>query len=153
MTDQSKIIRSEQFTWPGIKRKEYKTEGSGFKGIVRYVILGEQEDEQALNMQTRYFEIEQGGYSSLERHQHPHTVVIAKGAGSLILGNEYRNLNFMDTVYIAPGLVHQFHADRGSSFGFLCVVDRDRDRPEIPENEEALKQWITDPDVRKRARI
>lgn len=153
MSDQSKIIRSDNFSWPTVGRKEYKSDTTGFKDIVRYVLLGEQEDEQELNIQTRYFEIGQNGYSSLERHRHPHTVIIVKGKGSMILGERIEKLEPVDTVYIAPETVHQFHADRGEPLGFICIVDRHRDRPETPRDEKKLKDWISDPEVRNRARI
>jgi len=153
MNNPSKIIRSENLTWPGLDRKDYKTAGTGFRDVSRYVLFGEREDESGLNMQTRYFEIGEGGYSSLERHRHPHTVVIVKGRGSMVLGNRVARLEPMDAVYIAPETVHQFHADRGEPMGFLCIVDRYRDRPEIPKDEKELEEWIPDPEVRKKARI
>lgn len=153
MSDQSKIIRSDNFTWPTVERKEYKSDTTGFKDIVRYVLLGEQDDEKELNIQTRYFEIGEDGYSSLERHRHPHTVIIVKGKGSMILGERIVKLEPVDTVYIAPETVHQFYADRGEPLGFICIVDRYRDRPETPRDEKNLKDWISDPEVRNRARI
>ncbi len=153
MKNPSKIIRSQGFTWPDLERKEYKSTGTGFRDITRHVLLGEREDESGLNMQTRYFEIGEGGYSSLERHRHPHTVVIVKGRGSMILGDRVEELENMDTVYIAPETVHQFHADKGGPMGFLCVVDRYRDRPETPGSKEELAAWLPDPDARKKARM
>ncbi len=153
MSHLSKIIRSKHFSWPDLVRKEYKEKTTGFKDISRYVLLGEKEEECGLNVHTRYFEIQPGGYSSLERHRHPHTVIIVRGKGSMILGNQVAELDHMDTVYIAPDTVHQFHADRGERLGFICVVDRYRDRPEIPGNREELREWITDSEVRKKARI
>ena len=153
MKNPSKIIRSENLSWPGLDRKDYKTAGTGFLDVSRFVLFGEREDESGLNMQTRYFEIGEGGYSSLERHRHPHTVVIVKGRGSMILGDRVAGLEPMDAVYIAPETVHQFHADRGEPMGFLCIVDRYRDRPEIPKDEKELEEWIPDPEVRKKARI
>ena len=153
MKNPSKIIRSENLTWPGLGRKDYKSAGTGFRDVSRHVLFGEREDESGLNMQTRYFEIGEGGYSSLERHRHPHTVVIVKGRGSMILGDRIAQLEHMDAVYIAPETIHQFHADRSEPMGFLCVVDRYRDRPEIPKDEKELEEWIPDPVVRNKARI
>ncbi|MGM0738325.1 MAG: cupin domain-containing protein [Bacteroidota bacterium] len=153
MKNPSKIIRSENLTWPELERREYKETSTGYRNIVRYVLLGEKEEECGLNMQTRYFEISEGGYSSLERHRHPHTVVIVRGKGSMILGERIAALEYTDAVYIAPGTVHQFHADRGEPLGFLCIVDRYRDRPQIPKDEDELAEWITDSEVRKKARI
>jgi quercetin dioxygenase-like cupin family protein len=153
MKNPSKIIRSENLTWPALERKDYKTEGTGFRDVSRYVLFGEREDEAGLNVQTRYFEIGEGGYSSLERHRHPHTVVVVKGRGSMVLDDRVAGLETMDAVYIAPGTVHQFHADRGQPMGFLCIVDRYRDRPETPKSAAELAEWIPEPDVRKKARI
>ncbi|MBP3191365.1 cupin domain-containing protein [Natronogracilivirga saccharolytica] len=153
MADQSKIIRNEEFNWPGIQKKKYKPVPDRYDSVTRYVLLGENDDEQGLNFQTRYFEIGTDGYSSLERHRHPHTVIIVRGEGSMILGNEYHQLDTFDTVYIAPETVHQFHADRGSPLGFICIVDRYRDRPEVPASRHELKSWIPDPDVRNKARL
>lgn len=153
MADQSKIVRSNGYQWPGIDRKEYKSVPDRYDRVSRFVLLGEKEDEQGLNFQTRYFEIGTGGYSSLEKHRHPHTVVIIRGEGSMILGNAYKQIAQFDTVYIAPETVHQFHADKGSPLGFICIVDRYRDRPEVPSSRHELKSWIPDPDVRNKARI
>ena len=153
MADPSKIIRSNNFAWPAVPRKEYKGGTTGFKGVSRFVLSGEADDERGLNFQTRYFEVRQGGYSTLERHRHPHTVVVVRGSGSMILGNRYEKLESFDAVYISSGTVHQFHADKGETLGFICVVDRYRDRPEIPADEKDLENWLPDPEVRKRARI
>ncbi|MDI6400989.1 cupin domain-containing protein [Balneolaceae bacterium ANBcel3] len=153
MSNSSKIIRCTEFTWPGIQKKEYKTDGTGFKDISRYTLLGNESDEQALGIQVRYFEIEENGYSSLERHQHPHTVFITRGRGHILLDEEYHAIEPMDTVYVAPGSIHQFHADRGSILGFFCIVDRDRDRPQTPSSKEELKEWIRSAKTRHKARI
>jgi quercetin dioxygenase-like cupin family protein len=136
MTDRSKIVRQHDFQWSGIVRKEYKTEGSHFRDITRHTLLGEADDEKSLKSQLRYFEIEPGGYSSLERHKHPHMVVIVRGSGRVILGDSVEPVGHLDCVYVAPGTLHQFHATEGEPLGFLCVVDRERDRPLLPTADE-----------------
>lgn len=136
MKNNSKVIRCRNYDWEGIPRKDYKTDGSGFRDISRYTLLGAGSDELELNFQTRYFEIQPGGYSSLERHRHPHSVVVIRGSGSMILGDEIHELGLHDLVFVSPETLHQFHADKGEPLGFLCVVDRYRDRPVIPEQEE-----------------
>lgn len=153
MIQASKIISSEQFHWDSVPRREYKTTGTGFRDIVRYELLGSTDDEQALNAQTRYFEVAAGGYSSLERHKHPHSVVVLRGSGSVILGNRCEPVKAHDVVYIAPMTVHQFLADNDECLGFLCVVDKMRDRPQTPSGLEELKEWITDEAVRAKARL
>jgi len=136
MTDRSKIIRQVDFHWSGIVKKEYKTDGAHFRDIVRHTLLGEADDEKNLGSVLRYFEIEPGGYSSLERHRHPHAVIVVRGRGQVILGDRVEPIGHLDCVYVAPGTFHQFHATENEPLGFLCVVDRERDRPLLPTAEE-----------------
>jgi S-methyl-1-thioxylulose 5-phosphate methylthiotransferase len=130
------VIRSRNFRWEEIPTQEYKAEGTHFRGITRQVLLGEGEGEGDLAFITRYFEMEPGGYSSLERHQHPHSVVVLRGTGKVILGDAVHDLAPFDCVYVAPGCLHQFHASGPEPLGFLCIVDRERDLPELPADEE-----------------
>lgn len=146
MADRSKVIRQERFRWSGIVRKEYKADGSHFRAITRQTLLGDSDDESGLGSVLRYFEIEPGGYSSLERHQHPHMVVVVRGRGQVILGERVEPVGHLDCVYVAPGTFHQFHATEGEPLGFLCVVDRERDRPVLP-NAEELAELAANPAV------
>ena len=132
-------------------RKEYKDNTSCYKGVHRYSLLGESEDEQALNFQTRYFEVESGGYTTFEYHRHPHSVMIIRGSGTVILGDELHELSLHDVVFVAPNTLHQFHADRGELLGFICVVDRYRDRPILPD-EDKIADQISSAAVRKQIR-
>jgi quercetin dioxygenase-like cupin family protein len=145
----SKIIKAQDFTWDGIPRKDYKEDTSCYQGVHRVSLLGEREDEQALNFQTRYFEVDPGGYTSLEFHRHPHSVIIIRGCGSMILGNEVKELALHDVVFISPETLHQFHADHGEPLGFICIVDRYRDKPTLPD-EEYLEKQVTAETVRKK---
>ncbi len=132
----SKVIKSDKFEWKNIPRKDYKTEDQSFKGVHRYTLLGPRKDEQALNFETRYFEVEAGEYTSLEYHRHPHSVVVIRGSGSVIIGNELHEISPYDTIFIAPNTLHQFHAGEKDPLGFICVVDRYRDRPTPPEQKD-----------------
>ena len=135
----SKVIKCSNYEWQGVDRRDYKADSSCYKGVHRFSILGEREDEQALNFQTRYFEVETGGYTTLEYHRHPHSVMIIKGSGSMILGEEVHELELHDMVYISPDTLHQFHADKNEPLGFVCIVDRYRDRPTLPDDEYVTK--------------
>lgn len=147
----SKIINSKNYSWDGIEPRIYKDDSSCYKGVLRYSILGEKDDEQQLNFQTRYFEIEAGGFSTLEYHRHPHSVVVIRGSGSMILDNNVHELNLHDVVYISPETLHQFHADRGEKLGFLCIVDRYRDRPTLPDD-DYIENEIKNDEVLKKLR-
>ncbi len=133
MKNNSKIIKSTQSGWSEIEPKKYKTDGSNFKSISRYSLLDREIPE--LNTHTRYFEIDPDGYSSLEMHRHPHSVIVIKGSGSVILDDQISEINTHDVIYIAPETIHQFQADRNEVLGFLCIVDRYRDKPIIPSDD------------------
>ncbi|MCO6442409.1 MAG: cupin domain-containing protein [Nitrococcus mobilis] len=150
--DKSKVVRAKGYRWQGVPLREYKAEGSHFQAITRQSLLGEGADEQAINFLTRYFELQPGGYSTLEHHQHPHTVVVLRGSGEVILGNRVEAIDRHDCIYIAPGAFHQFHASRGEPLGFLCIVDRHRDRPALPTQDE-LEQLRRNDRIRQRMRI
>jgi hypothetical protein len=42
--------------------------------------------------------------------------------------------------------MHQFQADQNEALGFLCIVDRYRDKPELPDDEQ-VENEITDKKV------
>jgi len=149
MTDKSRVIKSKNYEWESAERKVYKTDTENFRDIHRYSLLGEAEKD--LNFQTRYFEIQPGGYSSLEKHRHPHSVIIIRGKGSVILDNQITGIQLHDVVYISPDTIHQFHADKNETLGFICVVDRYRDKPVIPDD-ETINEQITSKKVRDKIR-
>jgi quercetin dioxygenase-like cupin family protein len=87
----------------------------------------------------RYFEISPGGYSTLERHEHTHAVLILRGRGTVRLGNETHAVAERDLVTVDPLTWHQFHAAADSPLGFLCLVSKERDRPRLPTPEELAR--------------
>jgi len=129
MSHESKVIRAGKFDWEGVALRKYKTEGDHFKGVTRRILLGAAEGEEALNFITRYFEIEPGGYSSLELHQHPHVVIVLRGHGQVLLDRSSHDIGPHDCVFVSPGTTHQFRATGREPLGFLCIVDRIRDKP------------------------
>ncbi|MDZ7717036.1 MAG: cupin domain-containing protein [Balneolaceae bacterium] len=149
MTNNSKVIKSKDYQWKGVPQKKYKDDPGCYEGVTRYSLLGEGNDEQQLNFQTRYFEVEAGGYTSFEHHRHPHSVVIIRGSGSVILDNEVYELGLHDVVYISPETMHQFQADKQEPLGFLCIVDRYRDKPMLPDDEE-IKEIISSSETLKK---
>jgi quercetin dioxygenase-like cupin family protein len=121
------------FRWQGVEARPYKEEGSApFKDISRQVLF----EDAALACQLRYFEMAAGGYSTLERHEHVHAVMVLRGHGQCLVGGEVREVKPHDLVAIPPMTWHQFHATRGEKLGFLCMVNAARDRPQLPSDDQ-----------------
>jgi len=120
---------SGDFRWDRVELLRYKEEGSApFKDITRQVLFSP--PDQAAEL--RYFEIAPGGYSTLERHRHTHAVLILRGRGTVRIGTETQPIGERDLVTVDPLVWHQFHAAADSALGFLCLVAKDRDRPQLP---------------------
>jgi quercetin dioxygenase-like cupin family protein len=126
----------EGFRWQGVDQLAYKEEGSApFKAITRQTLFA----DPKLGCEWRYFEMQAGGYSTLERHEHMHAVMILRGRGHCLLGNEVREVKAYDLVTIPPMTWHQFKATADEPLGFLCMVNAERDRPQLPTDEEVRK--------------
>lgn len=122
--------RADEFRWQGVPCIPYKEEGAApFKDISRQVLF----DDPALACQLRYFEMDAAGYSTLERHEHAHAVMILRGEGECLLGEEVRVVKQFDLVTIPAWTWHQFRATGGAPMGFLCMVNQTRDRPQLPD--------------------
>ncbi len=121
------------YRWDGVAKMPYKEEGAApFKAISRQVLFA----EETLGCELRYFEMEPGGHSTLERHEHVHAVMILRGHGRCLLGGEVREVGPHDLVTIPSWTWHQFRADRGEAMGFLCMVNSVRDKPQLPTEAE-----------------
>jgi len=131
MDDRSKVLKFGGFRWDGVALREYKTGEVPYRDVTRQTLLGENTGEEPFSFVTRYFEIQPGGYSTLERHQHPHAVVVIRGRGRVMLGDRSCDIAPFDCVYVSPGVAHQFRATGTEPLGFLCTVDRMRDRREV----------------------
>lgn len=115
--------------WEGTDVLAYKDAGSApFKAISRQVLF----DDPTLQCQLRYFEVAPGGYSTLERHEHTHAVMVVRGHGRCLIGAELYDVDLHDLISIAPLTWHQFRAADDGPLGFLCMVNHERDRPQLP---------------------
>lgn len=115
--------------WQGIKDQPYKPVSGGWSDIIRRVLIGARGESARFHV--RYFEISQGGASSLEMHKHEHAVICVKGEGIVRTGKTRRKLGFMDVLYISPDTVHQLTNPYKAPFGFICIVNARRDRPKV----------------------
>lgn len=129
------------FRWDGVDRLRYKEEGSApFKDITRQVLFAQPDQ----GCELRYFEVAPGGHSTLERHQHTHAVLILRGRGTLRLGDQVQAIGEHDLVTIGPLVWHQLHAAPDSALGFLCLVSKERDKPQLPD--DAQRRQLLGPD-------
>ncbi len=150
--ERSRILREQDYRWEGAEDAAYKAEGTHFSGVRRQTLAGAPAGQEALGFETRYFQVDPGGYTSLERHQHAHVVIVVRGHAEVILDQRVASARPLDCLYIAPWTWHQLHAvDADEPLGFLCSVDRDRDRPERPDA-EALNRLCAAPEVARRIR-
>jgi quercetin dioxygenase-like cupin family protein len=101
--------------------------GDDGPAVTRQLLAGGPASASAFEL--RYFELAPGGRTSHERHQHEHAVVVLRGEGEVLLGDAVHPLHPGDLVRVAAGDPHQFRNDGDEPFGFLCVVDAERDRP------------------------
>jgi len=118
------------FHWEGVDVLRYKQEGSApFKDVTRQVLF----DDPAMATQLRYFEVAPGGWTTLERHEHVHNVMVIRGKGRCLVGEKAFDLAPNDLVSVPPLAWHQFLAAADEPLGFLCLVNRERDRPQLPD--------------------
>ena len=117
------------FHWDGVEMRPYKEdERALYKTITRQVLFSDPDMAGEL----RYFEVAPGGYSTLERHEHMHGVLILRGRGHCLVGDKVKALETRDLVTVPPMTWHQFRATGDAPLGFLCMVDARRDRPQLP---------------------
>jgi quercetin dioxygenase-like cupin family protein len=133
----------DDFRWEGVPHMPYKEEGAApFKAISRQIL----HSDPNLDGELRYFEMAPGGYSTLERHEHVHGVMILRGRGHSLVGDTVAPVKQFDLVSIPPWTWHQFRATGGEPFGFLCLVNSKRDKPQLP-SEDDLKALKANPEI------
>jgi mannose-6-phosphate isomerase-like protein (cupin superfamily) len=124
------------FGWEGIEQRPYKEdERALYNPITRQVLFSDPEMAGEL----RYFEVAPGGFSTLERHEHMHGVVILRGRGHCLVGDEVKQIATRDLVTVPPMTWHQFRATLDEPLGFLCMVNAERDKPQLPTADDVTR--------------
>lgn len=117
------------YRWADVALLPYKEEGSApFKAISRQVLF----QDSDLACELRYFEVGPGGHSTLERHHHVHGVMILRGSADVLVGDAISRVSAFDLVHIPPQTWHQFRTVGEEPMGFVCMVNAERDRPQLP---------------------
>lgn len=142
--------QSEPFRWEGVELHPYKEDGgTHFRDISRQTLLL---GTEAFPVELRYFEMQPGGYSTLERHEHVHVVTIGRGSGQVLVRDKVTAVSQNDVVLVPPLTWHQFRATDRVPFAFFCVVSSERDRPQRP-TEADLDYLRSDPVVAEFVRV
>ena len=124
------------FRWEGIEQRPYKEdERALYKTITRQVLFS----DPAMAGELRYFEVAPGGFSTLERHEHMHGVLILRGRGHCLVGDEVKRLETRDLVTVPPMTWHQFRATTDEPLGFLCMVNAARDKPQLSTADDVAR--------------
>jgi quercetin dioxygenase-like cupin family protein len=121
------------YRWDRVPLLPYKEDKAApFKAITRQVLFHDPD----LHCELRYFEVAPGGYSTLERHEHVHGVMILRGAADVLVGDAVKPVKAFDLVHIPPMTWHQFRTVGDEPMGFLCMVNAERDRPQLPGQDD-----------------
>src|SRR5262245_43458097 len=128
--------KAKGYRWEGVEELPYKEDGGAlFKAITRQEMCA----DRPVGGELRYFERAAGGFSTLERHEHMHAVLILRGRGHCLVGEEVSAFETRDLVTVPAMTWHQFRATRGEPLGFLCMVNAARDKPQLPSPEDLAK--------------
>lgn len=129
------VLTFNNYTWKGRSSEKYKPEGSAvFGGVHRIELAGKTGTNTAFDL--RYFEIEPGGFSTLEKHVHEHVIIGVRGSGTLVKEGMRLSVNPHDIAYVGPLEPHQLCNVGNEPFGFYCIVDHKRDRPQAMDVQE-----------------
>lgn len=126
----SKVIRAAgPHAWQGIPLEAYKPTTDTYKGVTRRELVGKRGESPRFHV--RYFEVEPGGFTTWEKHEHEHVVIVQRGTGHAVVGTQAHAVTVGDIVYVSPSDPHQFRCPVKATepFGFLCLVNAERDRP------------------------
>ena len=128
--------KARSYRWEGVQELPYKEDNRAlFSSITRQVLFS----DPALHSELRYFEVAAGGFSTLERHEHMHAVLVLRGRGHCLVGEEVRRIELRDLITVPPMTWHQFRATANEPLGFLCMVNAARDKPQLPSEQDLAR--------------
>jgi mannose-6-phosphate isomerase-like protein (cupin superfamily) len=140
---QRSVIRATESGWDGVEVEAYRPGDTvAATGVSRHTIVGGRKTdarEPGPAMELRYFELQPGSASRLEKHEHEHYVIVRSGEGYAILGDVATEIGPGDVIYVGALELHQF-VNRGKApFGFFCFVDACRDFSREPAPDELAR--------------
>jgi quercetin dioxygenase-like cupin family protein len=108
----------DKFQWEGVEGLPVNEEGLRY--VTKHILIGE--NEGAPNYIMRFFHLEPGGHSKLERHPQEHEVIILNGVGEVQIAETTYSVKPFDVVFIEGNELHQFRALKDQELGFICVI-------------------------------
>jgi len=90
------------------------------------------------NLELRYFEIQPGAASNCEKHNYEHAVLILRGRGAVLIGDDVFPVQCGDAIFVEPNEKHQFRAAKDALLGFLCAVLDEALRPKALGKQERV---------------
>lgn len=117
-------LEDGEMRWQDVPVRAYGPDNSAANRATRQVLIGY--DDQSPHFHLRYFAVQPGGHTSLDRHAHDHGVYVLHGRARLLLSEEQYEIGVGDVVYIPGDEIHQFVAEGAEPFGFLCIVPANR---------------------------
>ena len=123
-------LKFNNYHWDGIPVIDYKkvSNKSGakltFNNVTRQNIIT---GEDGVDFEVRLFECGQDGFTTLEKHQHTHIVMIARGFGKIIIGENIYDAEPLDYFIIPKWQPHQLINTSAEPFSFFCTVNAVRD--------------------------
>ena len=105
------------YSWENVDIHKYNGK---FERVTKQVFIGPEEGSN--NFHLRYFRLEPGEHSNLERHPHEHGVLILHGRAVVQLGETFTEVEPNDTIFISGNDLHQFKTKGNEPLGFLCVI-------------------------------
>jgi mannose-6-phosphate isomerase-like protein (cupin superfamily) len=147
MGDQPKVIRARRNEggWDGIPVEGYRPGAA--VGVERHTLVGarkERPEDPGPRLEVRYFELQPGAVSRLEKHVHEHYVIVRRGEGYAVLGESVAEVGPDDVVFVPALTLHQFVNRGATPFGFYCVVEAARDGAQEPSPDE-LERLMASP--------
>jgi mannose-6-phosphate isomerase-like protein (cupin superfamily) len=143
-SEQRRVIRATKSGWEGVRVEGYRPGAA--VGVERHTIVGARKEHSAdagPRIELRYFELQAGAVSRLEKHEHEHYVIIRRGEGYAIVGESVTPVGPNDVVYVAPMEIHQFVNRGNEPFGFYCIVEACRDYVQEPSEQEIARLKAT----------
>lgn len=123
----SLLYKCSDFLWDGVQNVEYKKDEGPqtFRNVDRQNIINKRED---ISFDVRYFECGIDGFTTLEKHEHTHIVLVLRGSGLVLIESEWHEVKPFDCFVIPGNATHQLkNVSKTEPFGFICIVDKIRD--------------------------